>query len=136
MADLNKIIENLSKLTVVEAGELAKQLEKKWGVSAATAVATAPVADGAAAPAEEAPAEAAAEPVIEPVTDKPATEAAAPPEEAAAPEAPATTPSRTAPTRALMPRVPGRLSTAPATYSPAARRKRSAVSGLRFFFLS
>ena len=53
MADLNKIIENLSKLTVVEAGELAKQLEKKWGVSAATAVATAPVADGAAAPAEE-----------------------------------------------------------------------------------
>ena len=53
MADLNKIIENLSKLTVVEAGELAKQLEKKWGVTAATAVATAPVADGAAAPAEE-----------------------------------------------------------------------------------
>ena len=53
MADLNKIIENLSKLTVVEAAELAKQLEKKWGVSAATAVATAPVADGAAAPAEE-----------------------------------------------------------------------------------
>lgn len=51
MADLNKIIENLSKLTVVEAAELAKQLEKKWGVSAATAVATAPVA--AAAPAEE-----------------------------------------------------------------------------------
>ena len=38
MADLNKIIENLSKLTVVEAAELAKQLEKKWGVSAATAV--------------------------------------------------------------------------------------------------
>ena len=53
MADLNKIIENLSKLTVVEAAELAKQLEKKWGVSAATAVAAAPVADGAAAPAEE-----------------------------------------------------------------------------------
>ena len=53
MADLNKIIENLSKLTVVEAAELAKQLEKKWGVTAATAVATAPVADGAAAPAEE-----------------------------------------------------------------------------------
>ena len=53
MADLNKIIENLSKLTVVEAAELSKQLEKKWGVTAATAVATAPVADGAAAPAEE-----------------------------------------------------------------------------------
>ena len=53
MADLNKIIENLSKLTVVEAAELAKQLEKKWGVTAATAVATAPVAGGAAAPAEE-----------------------------------------------------------------------------------
>ena len=53
MADLNKIIENLSKLTVVEAGELAKQLEKKWGVSAATAVATAPVAGGAAAAEEK-----------------------------------------------------------------------------------
>jgi large subunit ribosomal protein L7/L12 len=53
MADLNKIIENLSKLTVVEAAELAKQLEKKWGVTAATAVATAPVAGVATAPAEE-----------------------------------------------------------------------------------
>ena len=53
MADLNKIIENLSKLTVVEAAELAKQLEEKWGVTAATAVATAPVAGGAAEPAEE-----------------------------------------------------------------------------------
>jgi len=53
MADLNKIIENLSKLTVVEAAELSKQLEKKWGVTAATAVATAPVAGGAAEPAEE-----------------------------------------------------------------------------------
>ena len=53
MADLNKIIENLSKLTVVEAAELAKQLEKKWGVTAATAVATPPVAGGAAEPAEE-----------------------------------------------------------------------------------
>ena len=53
MADLNKIIENLSKLTVVEAAELAKQLEEKWGVTAATAVAAAPVATGAAAPAEE-----------------------------------------------------------------------------------
>ena len=52
MADLNKIIENLSKLTVVEAAELSKQLEEKWGVTAATAVAAAPVAGGAA-PAEE-----------------------------------------------------------------------------------
>ena len=53
MADLNKIIENLSKLTVVEAAELSKQLEEKWGVTAATAVAAAPVAGGAVAPAEE-----------------------------------------------------------------------------------
>ena len=51
MADLNKIIDELSKLTVVEAAELSKQLEEKWGVSAATAVAAAPAA--AAAPAEE-----------------------------------------------------------------------------------
>ena len=53
MADLNKIIEDLSKLTVVEAADLSKQLEEKWGVSAATAVAAAPAAGGAAAPAEE-----------------------------------------------------------------------------------
>ena len=53
MADLNKIIENLSKLTVVEAAELAKQLEEKWGVTAATAVAVAPVAGGAAAAEEK-----------------------------------------------------------------------------------
>ena len=53
MADLNKIIEDLSKLTVVEAAELSKQLEEKWGVTAATAVAAAPVAGGAAATAEE-----------------------------------------------------------------------------------
>ena len=52
MADLNKIIEDLSKLTVVEAAELSKQLEEKWGVTAATAVAAAPAAAGAA-PAEE-----------------------------------------------------------------------------------
>jgi len=52
MADLNKIIDELSKLTVVEAADLSKQLEEKWGVSAATAVAAAPAA-GAAAPAEE-----------------------------------------------------------------------------------
>ena len=48
MADLNKIIEDLSKLTVVEAADLSKKLEEKWGVSAATPVAAAPSADGAA----------------------------------------------------------------------------------------
>jgi len=53
MTDLNKIIEDLSKLTVVEAAELSKQLEEKWGVSAATTTVTAPVSGGAAAPAEE-----------------------------------------------------------------------------------
>ena len=52
MADLNKIIDDLSSLTVVEAAELSKQLEEKWGVTAATAVAAAPVAAGVA-PAEE-----------------------------------------------------------------------------------
>jgi len=54
MADLNKIIDELSKLTVVEAADLSKQLEEKWGVTAATAVA-APVAGAVAggAPAEE-----------------------------------------------------------------------------------
>ena len=51
MTNLNKIIDELSKLTVVEAAELSKQLEDKWGVTAATAVAAAPAA--AAAPAEE-----------------------------------------------------------------------------------
>ena len=53
MADLNKIIEDLSSLTVVEAAELSKQLEEKWGVSAAAAVATAPAAGAGEAPAEE-----------------------------------------------------------------------------------
>ncbi len=53
MADLNKIIEDLSSLTVVEAAELSKQLEEKWGVSAATAVAAPAAAAGGAAPAEE-----------------------------------------------------------------------------------
>ena len=53
MADLNKIIDDLSSLTVVEAAELSKQLEEKWGVTAATAVAAAPAAGVAAAPAEE-----------------------------------------------------------------------------------
>ena len=51
MSDLNKIIEDLSKLTVVEAAELSKQLEEKWGVTAA-APAAAAAAPGAA-PAEE-----------------------------------------------------------------------------------
>ncbi len=51
MADLNKIIDDLSSLTVVEAAELSKQLEEKWGVTAA-AVAPAPVA-AETAPAEE-----------------------------------------------------------------------------------
>ena len=51
MADLNKIIDELSKLTVVEAAELSKQLEEKWGVTAAAPVAAAPAAG--AAPAEE-----------------------------------------------------------------------------------
>ena len=53
MADLNKIIDDLSSLTVVEAAELSKQLEEKWGVTAASAVAAAPAAAGGAAPAEE-----------------------------------------------------------------------------------
>jgi large subunit ribosomal protein L7/L12 len=46
MSDLNKIIEDLSKLTVVEAAELSKQLEEKWGVSAAVAAAPAAAAAG------------------------------------------------------------------------------------------
>ena len=53
MADLNKIIEDLSSLTVVEAAELSKQLEEKWGVTAAAAVAAAPATGGAEAPTEE-----------------------------------------------------------------------------------
>ena len=52
MPDLNKIIEDLSSLSVVEAAELSKQLEEKWGVTAAAPVAAAP-AGGAAAPAGE-----------------------------------------------------------------------------------
>ena len=52
MADLNKIIDELSKLTVVEAADLSKQLEEKWGVTAAAPAAAAPAAGGAA-PAEE-----------------------------------------------------------------------------------
>ena len=52
MADLNKIIDELSTLTVVEAAELSKQLEEKWGVTASAPVAAAP-AGTAAAPAGE-----------------------------------------------------------------------------------
>jgi large subunit ribosomal protein L7/L12 len=52
MADLQKIVDDLSKLTVLEAADLAKMLEEKWGVSAAAAVAVA-AAPGAAAPVEE-----------------------------------------------------------------------------------
>ena len=51
MADLNKIIDELSKLTVVEAADFSKQLEEKWGVTAAAPAAAAPAAN--AAPAEE-----------------------------------------------------------------------------------
>ena len=53
MSDLNKIIEDLSKLTVVEAAELSKQLEEKWGVTAAAPVAAAAPAAGGASAAEE-----------------------------------------------------------------------------------
>lgn len=54
MADLAKIVEDLSALTVLEAAELSKMLEEKWGVSAAAPVAVAAAAGGgAAAPAEE-----------------------------------------------------------------------------------
>jgi large subunit ribosomal protein L7/L12 len=55
MAELSKIVDELSKLTVLEAAELAKMLEEKWGVTAAAAVAVAaaPGAGGAAAAAEE-----------------------------------------------------------------------------------
>ena len=54
MADLSKIVDDLSGLTVMEASELAKMLEEKWGVTAAAAVAVAAAPGGAAAaPAEE-----------------------------------------------------------------------------------
>jgi large subunit ribosomal protein L7/L12 len=53
MTDLSKIVENLSSLTVLEAAELAKMLEEKWGVSAAVAVAAAAGGGAAAAPVEE-----------------------------------------------------------------------------------
>jgi large subunit ribosomal protein L7/L12 len=53
MADLSKIVDDLSSLTVLEAAELAKLLEEKWGVSAAAAVAVAAAPGAAAAVAEE-----------------------------------------------------------------------------------
>jgi len=55
MADLNALVDQLSELTVLQAAELSKMLEEKWGVSAAAAVAAAPAAGGggAAAPAAE-----------------------------------------------------------------------------------
>ena len=54
MTDLTKIVDDLSKLTVLEAADLSKLLEEKWGVSAAAAVAAAaPAGGGAAAPAVE-----------------------------------------------------------------------------------
>ena len=53
MADLSKIVDDLSSLTVLEAAELAKMLEEKWGVSAAAAVAVAAAPGAAAAVAEE-----------------------------------------------------------------------------------
>ena len=53
MADLNKIIDELSTLTVVEAADLSKKLEEKWGVTAAAAVAQAAPAAAGGAPAEE-----------------------------------------------------------------------------------
>ena len=53
MADLNKLIDDLSSLTVVEAAELSKQLEEKWGVTAAAAVAPLAAGADAAEPVEE-----------------------------------------------------------------------------------
>jgi len=53
MAELSKIVDELSKLTILEASELTKMLEEKWGVSAAAAVAVAGPAGAAAAPVEE-----------------------------------------------------------------------------------
>ena len=53
MADLSKIVDELSSLTVLEAAELSKMLEEKWGVSAAAPVAVAAAGGGAAAPAAE-----------------------------------------------------------------------------------
>lgn len=57
MADLARLVDDLSTLTVIEAAQLSKMLEEKWGVSAAVPVAVAAAAGGAAAPAAEAAAE-------------------------------------------------------------------------------
>ena len=57
MADLARLVDDLSTLTVIEAAQLSKMLEEKWGVSAAAPVAVAAVGGGAAAPAPEAAAE-------------------------------------------------------------------------------
>jgi large subunit ribosomal protein L7/L12 len=57
MADLARLVDDLSALTVIEAAQLSKMLEEKWGVSAAAPVAVAAVGGGAAAPAAEAAAE-------------------------------------------------------------------------------
>jgi large subunit ribosomal protein L7/L12 len=57
MPDLAKLVDDLSALTVIEAAQLSKMLEEKWGVSAAAPVAVAAVGGGAAAPAAEAVAE-------------------------------------------------------------------------------
>lgn len=57
MADLNKLVEELSQLSVLEAAELVKKLEASWGVSAAAPVAVAAVGGGAAAPAAAEPVE-------------------------------------------------------------------------------
>ncbi|MGZ8344405.1 MAG: 50S ribosomal protein L7/L12 [Allosphingosinicella sp.] len=53
MADINSLVDQLSELTVLEAADLAKALEEKWGVSAAAAGAAAPAGGGAAAEAAE-----------------------------------------------------------------------------------
>jgi large subunit ribosomal protein L7/L12 len=57
MPDLAKLVDDLSALTVIEAAQLSKMLEEKWGVSAAAPVAVAAVGGGAAAPVAEAAAE-------------------------------------------------------------------------------
>ena len=57
MSNIEKLVEDLSKLTVMEAAELSKALEEKWGVSASAAVAVASPAGSAGAPSAEAPAE-------------------------------------------------------------------------------
>jgi large subunit ribosomal protein L7/L12 len=54
MSDINKLVDELSTLTVIEAAELVKKLEEKWGVSAAAPVAMAAMPAGGAAPAEAA----------------------------------------------------------------------------------